>query len=207
MVWGIGRALKKPFKRKKPEGVPWYNTEFHEKYARRKPAYQMGVGTYGTPIVHDWKEGTTLKIGAYCSIADNVQIMLGGNHRTDWLTTYPFYSFIKELPTPELKKGDVVIGNDVWLGSGCRILTGVTIGDGAIVAAGSVETKPVQPYEIVGGNPARHIRYRFDEAEREALQRLQWWNWPQALVEQAAPLLCSGDIAGLTAFAVLHKGV
>jgi len=116
-----------------------------------------------------------LIIGKYCSIAANVTIMLGGNHRYDWITTYPFsviwpaYSYIKGHPK---SKGFVVIGNDVWIGRNAMIMSGVHIGDGAVVGAGSIITKDVPPYAIVAGNPAKVVRYRFNEDQIERLLRI-----------------------------------
>jgi len=106
------------------------------RFRRHYPDYSMGVGSYGLPIVHDWKEGGTLVIGAYTSIAEQVEIFLGGHHRTDWVTTYPFPAMIDEaagIPGYAFSRGDVVIGNDVWLCTGAMILSGVTVGDGAVV--------------------------------------------------------------------------
>lgn len=131
----------------------------------------MERGSYGIPLVHDWKEGSTLKIGSFCSfcsIAEDVNIFLGGHHRSDWITTFPFPAFIS---TPEpiegyaFSRGDVVIGNDVWLCTGAVILSGVIIGHGAVVAAGAVVTQDVEPYSIVAGNPARCVRSRFAETD------------------------------------------
>jgi chloramphenicol O-acetyltransferase type B len=124
------------------------------------------------PEIHDWREGSTLRIGRYCSIAGNVQIFLGGLHRTDWISTFPFPAFIEEaagIEDYDGTRGDVEIGNDVWLCSGCTILSGVTIGDGAVVACGSIVTRDVEPYSVVAGNPARHVRWRFPEEQRQAL--------------------------------------
>ncbi len=174
------------------------------KFKNKYPLYEIGRGSYGIPLVHDWKEGSTLKIGSFCSIAEDVNIFLGGHHRSDWITTFPFPAFIS---TPEpiegyaFSRGDVVIGNDVWLCTGAVILSGVIIGHGAVVAAGAVVTQDVEPYSIVAGNPARCVRFRFAETERQALLRLEWWNWPEELIVQAIPLLCSGDIDGLLKYA------
>ncbi|MOA13673.1 Chloramphenicol acetyltransferase [compost metagenome] len=131
------------------------------------------------PIVHDWSEGSTLKIGKYCSIANNVQILLGGQHRIDWISSFPFPAYLPEAA--HIKefggtRGDVVIGNDVWLCTDCTILSGVTVGHGAVVACGAVVTRNVEPYSIVAGNPAKHIRWRFDEAARQALLDAAWWD-------------------------------
>ena len=169
-----------------------------EKFLARYPDYTIGVGSYGMPTVHDWLEGTTLSIGAYTSIADEVHIFLGGQHRTDWVASYPFPAFLDEasaIPNYGGTRGDVRVGNDVWLASGCTILSGVTIGDGAVVAARSVVSRNVEPYSIVAGNPARHIRYRFDQRTCEALLASAWWNWPEEEVRKIAPLLCSSDFS------------
>lgn len=168
------------------------------------PNYEIGYGSYGLPLVHDWDEGTTLKIGSFCSIAGNVNIFLGGHHRTDWLTTFPFPAFLSsasQITDYDVSRGDVVIGNDVWLCTGSIILSGVKIGHGAVVAAGAVVVKDVEPYSIVAGNPAKHVRYRFSQRERNILLNLAWWSWSEELIVKAVPLLCSNDIVGLVNFA------
>lgn len=157
----------------------------------------MGIGSYGLPIVHDWNEGSTLTIGEYCSIATNVQIFLGGNHHADWVSTYPFPAMLPGLaaiPNYGFSHGNVVIGSDVWLCSNSTILSGVSIGHGAIVAAGSVVTADVEPYSVVGGNPARHLKWRFETEIRDALLESAWWNWPLDEISQIAPMLCSDRI-------------
>ncbi len=118
----------------------------------------VGEHTYGIPVIRWWGEAAGLQIGDYCSIADGVQIFMGGNHRTDFVTSYPFCSLIgwpdvagvSSLPET---KGNVVIGNDVWIGSGASILSGITIGDGAIIGARTVVSRDVEPYSVVVGNP------------------------------------------------------
>lgn len=145
--------------------------------------YDIGSYTYGLPNVLHWGEKSTLRVGKFCSIADDVTIFLGGNHRVDWITTYPFGILKKDFPNASSitghpsTKGDVVIGNDVWIGQGATIMSGVTIGDGAVIAAYSVITKNVNPYEIVGGNPAKHIRYRFSNEAIQKLLLIRWWDW------------------------------
>lgn len=179
-----------------------------EKGARRfsikYPHYEIGFGSYGTPEVHDFHEGSTLKIGAYTSIAANVVILLGGHHRTDWVTTYPFPAKLSTAAGIEDyngTRGDVVIGSDVWICTGSMILSGVSIGHGAVVAAGSVVTRDVEPYSIVAGNPARFLRWRFDDCQREALLVSQWWQWPEKEVCAIAELLCSDDIDAFLQYA------
>lgn len=161
------------------------------------PMYECGVGSYGLPTVRDWKEGSTLKIGAYCSIADEVTILLGGHHRIDWITTFPFPALIPEaehIGHYNGTHGDVVIENDVWICFGATVLSGVTIGNGAVVAANSVVTKDVPPYAVVAGNPAQFIKWRFPDEIRTLLLEAQWWLWPVEEVRAVVEFLCSDDI-------------
>jgi chloramphenicol O-acetyltransferase type B len=180
-----------------------------EKFRERYPEHQMGVGTYGLPVVHDWNEGTTLVIGAYTSIADDVHIFLGGHHRTDWISCFPFPAFIEEakhIANSGGTRGNVVIGNDAWLASGCTILSGVVVGDGAVVAARAVVTRDVAPYSIVAGNPAKVVGWRFDEKTREALSASAWWSWPENEVRRIAPLLCSSRLDEFLAYVQRRDG-
>jgi len=159
--------------------------------------FLIGEHTYGKPRVISWNEGTTLRVGKYCSIGSNVTIFLGSEHRTDWVSTYPFPFFwdeARKISGHPSSKGDVVIGNDVWVGYGTTILSGVEIGDGAAVGACSVVVKSVPPYAIVAGNPARVVRYRFDEETIERLLEIQWWNWPDEKVRENVGLICSPSV-------------
>lgn len=184
----------------KPMPTLLLQTNNAELTRRTFPQYEIGRGTYHVPNelhVVDYQQGSTLKIGAYCSLAFGVTIVLGGNHRTDWVTTFPFSTLWREashLPRSATTKGDVVIGNDVWIGLKATIHSGVTIGDGAVIAGQSVIVKDVAPYTIVGGNPAREIRKRFDEATINRLQKIQWWSWPEEKIEAMLPLMLSGNI-------------
>jgi acetyltransferase-like isoleucine patch superfamily enzyme len=123
---------------------------------------EIGEYTYGVPRVETYASGKKLKIGKFCSIAGGVTIQLGGVHRTNLVTTYPFKAFPEEWPREKflkseevraISKGDVIIGNDIWIGAGATILSGVKIGDDAVVGAMAVVTKDVEPYCIVAGNP------------------------------------------------------
>ena len=175
-----------------------------EKFRNAYPNYSLGFASYGFPLVHDDNEGSTLKIGRFCSIAGGCQIFLGKNHRLDWVSTYPFPAFFgeaRDISAHTSSKGDVIIGSDVWLCADCIILSGVTIGDGAVVAAGAVVTREVAPYSIVAGNPARHVRWRFDEFTRLALLKARWWDWPEEEIRQIVSLLCSEDINALLSYA------
>ncbi|WP_445938525.1 CatB-related O-acetyltransferase [Pseudomonas sp.] len=177
------------------------------KFLQRYPHYQIGLGTYGLPVVHDWQEGATLKIGSYTSIAEQVEIFLGGHHRSDWVTTYPFPAMIDEAQHIQgyaVSRGDVVIGSDVWLCTNSVILSGVTVGHGAVVAAGAVVSRDVAPYSIVAGNPARHIRWRFAPEVCAALLEAAWWEWPEQEVRSVSPLLCSDRLDSFLQYAQLR---
>lgn len=166
--------------------------------------YSFGVGSYGLPKVHDWNEGSTLKIGAFCSIAANVEIFLGGHHHLNWVTTYPLATMLATsdpIPQYGYSRGDVLIGNDVWLCSNSIVLSGVSIGNGAVVAAGSIVTHNVEPYSVVAGNPARHIKWRFDESTRRKLLDIAWWNWSIDEITAQSELLCSANINALIEYA------
>lgn len=162
----------------------------------------MARHTYGLENikVRSWGEGAQLHIGSFCSIADNVTIFLGGNHRTDWVTTYPFGHIGpwdyhgKGHPST---KGDVIIGNDVWLGSGCTIMSGVKIGDGAIVSARAVVTKDIPAYSIAAGNPARIVKKRFTDEQIDALLAKPWWELDDSQIQDLIPLLCSDNVDAL----------
>jgi len=125
--------------------------------------------------------GDKLIIGKFCQIATGVRfIMNGGNHALNGFSVFPFAAFGGEWSDVSLKsetKGDTIIGNDVWIGNAATIMPGIQIGDGAIIASNAVVTKNVEPYSIVGGNPAKLIRHRFDEKTIQALLKIQWWNW------------------------------
>lgn len=146
------------------------------------------------------EDGATLTIGKFCSIAQGCKVILGGNHRGDWISTFPFpaaFPDSPDIPDYRTTKGNVVIGNDVWIGTGVTILSGVTIGDGAIVGAGSVVVKDVAPYSVAAGNPAEWKKNRFTESTTNALLDIKWWNWPDETIRGAIPLLMSGDMGKL----------
>ncbi|WP_420101801.1 CatB-related O-acetyltransferase [Bosea sp. (in: a-proteobacteria)] len=169
--------------------------------ARRPGQMVIGPYTYGRPKVRFAESGAGLVIGRYGSIADGVEILLGGNHRLDWVTTYPFPALPRLWPQAagiggfDATRGDVVIGHDVWLGSQAMVMSGVRIGHGAVVAARAVVTKDVPPYAVVAGNPARIVKMRFDEATVAALLATGWWNLPRQRIEALLPLLLSERIA------------
>jgi len=142
-----------------------------------------------------------LIIGKFCAIATNVKfIMNGANHKLDGVSTYPFPMFghgwetaidqVMNLPS----KGDTIIGNDVWIGYESLIMPGVTIGDGAIVAARSVVVKDVPPYTVAGGNPAQLLKQRFSDAEVEQLLAIRWWNWDIDKITRNIDLIMGSDV-------------
>lgn len=164
-------------------------------------ATEVGKHTYGHDVIRvNAPTEAKLYIGAFCSIAANVTVFLGGDHRTDWVTTYPFGNYAQDkFPSfggagHPRTRGDVRVGNDVWLGTGCTIMSGVTIGDGAVVGANAHVVRDVPPYCVVGGNPARVIKKRFTDEQIAALLDIAWWTWPDHQVDEASPLMCSPDI-------------
>lgn len=149
--------------------------------------------------------GDKLKIGRFCSVACGVKfVFTSANHTLRSLSTYTFPIFfeewgldVKNITKAWDNKGNIIIGNDVWIGYGAVILSGVTVGDGAIIGARAVVTKDVPPYTIVGGVPARQIRKRFDEETIKKLLTLQWWNWDYEKIRKNIPAIQSGDIESL----------
>lgn len=136
-----------------------------------------------------------LHIGDYVQIAAGVKIIMGGNHthNTAFISTYPFAD-LEALKRSYRPAGDTRIGNDVWIGMEAMIMPGVTIGDGAIIAARALVTKDVPPYAMVAGTPAAIVRMRFTESEIARLQALAWWDWPDEQVNALLPLIQQGDV-------------
>lgn len=148
--------------------------------------------------------GDKLIIGKFCAIARGVRfIMNGANHKMSGISTYPFQIFgngwERVMPAPgDLPyKGDTVIGNDVWIGYEALIMPGVRIGDGAIISSRSVVVSDVEPYTIVGGNPAKPIRRRFEPAQIATLLEVAWWDWPIETITANLELIVGGDVDAL----------
>lgn len=147
--------------------------------------------------------GDKLVIGKFCMIASDVKfIMNGANHLSESISSYPFAIFGngwenamegKSYPN----KGDLIVGNDVWIGYNATIMSGIVIGDGAIIATNATVTKDVAPYTIVGGNPAKEIRKRFDEDTIKKLLAIQWWNWDIATISKNVQALTGGNLSEL----------
>lgn len=162
-----------------------------------------GKYSYGMPKLHksnDPLPNSKINIGNFCSIGANVHVYLGTNHRTDWVTTYPFGYINQHVfntfngeghPTT---KGDINIGNDVWIAENVVIMSGVTVGDGAVIANNSHVVKNVPPYSIVGGNPAKLIKYRFTPEQIEQLLEIKWWYWDDEKINKLSHMLCNTNI-------------
>jgi acetyltransferase-like isoleucine patch superfamily enzyme len=152
----------------------------------------VGAHTYGSAnmkiLFRD--SGEKVIIGKYCSIAPNVTILLGGGHHIDWITTYPFGSVNHEIFEPNsdinhsMSKGSVMIGNDVWIGIGATIMSGVNIGDGAVIAANSHVVRDVPAFGVVGGNPAELIKFRFDAETIARLNQISWWEFSDSYISR-----------------------
>jgi acetyltransferase-like isoleucine patch superfamily enzyme len=163
-------------------------------------AHSYGKYSYGMPAILSWDEEIKLNIGSFCSIGSCGKVYLGGNHRTDRISSFPFGHMHKDIfnnfdgSGHPKTNGDVNIGNDVWLGEHVTIMSGITIGDGAVIAANSHVIKNVAPYSIVGGNPAKLIKYRFTQEQIQKLLEIKWWHWNDEKINEYLPLLCSSNI-------------
>lgn len=161
---------------------------------------KLGKGSYtsNTPVHRfTWHD---VEVGKYCSIAYDLKVFTGGNHRYDWVTTYPFstrFPFFNEFGDHEGEHKGITIGNDVWIGDNVVIMQGVTIGDGAVLGAHSVVRSSVGPYEMVRGNPARMYKKRFEQEWIDRLLEMKWWDWPELNLFEAMKYLCSTDVQGL----------
>ncbi|MBB4267012.1 CatB-related O-acetyltransferase [Roseospira visakhapatnamensis] len=203
-----GMVLLKPLLAQRPPmagadtvdvGAYSYYSDFQDPLAffERNVCYHFGYGQ------------ARLRIGRFCAIAHGTTIMMAdANHAMAGPSTFPFPVFggawaaavpMRDMPFP--KRGDTVIGNDVWLGHECLLMPGVTVGDGAIVAARAVVSRDVPPYAVVAGNPARVVRQRFSDDEIARLRALAWWTWPPETLIRALPTVVRGDVAALETLA------
>lgn len=190
----IKKFIVKLFAKKEVQ-IPFYTKEIF-----KDKKYIIGDYTYGNPRIFFENDESNLIIGKFCSISTDVIIFLGGNHRYDWITTYPFSALHNLFPDAQKidghpqTNGSVIIGNDVWIGHGVTIMSGVKISDGAVLAAHSVVTKDVGSYEIWGGNPAKLIKKRFNEKKIDAILSARWWDWPIEKIEKKMNILCSTNL-------------
>ena len=164
----------------------------------------VGIGTYGeknvTKVFQEQFPHTQVIIGNFCSLATNIKIYCGhGYHDSSWVSTYPFGHvhhniFGHDKINLGKTNGNVIIGNDVWIGDNVMIMSGVKIGDGAIIATNSHVVKDVDDYAIVGGNPAKLIKYRFDENTIKRLLEIRWWEWSVDKINNNKRLLNSDNV-------------
>lgn len=193
------------------------NTIVYLKNVVKNPAIEVGDYTFYSDYVNDPRDfeknnvlyhypvnGDKLKIGKFCSVACGVKFLFNSaNHSLKSLSTYPFPIFYDEwthgLDVKDAwdNKGDIVIGNDVWIGYEAVILAGVTVGDGAIIGARALVTKDVPPYTIVGGVPAQPIRKRFSDEKISALLQSEWWNLAPDEIANLIPSIQRGDLSAL----------
>lgn len=190
--WSRGYIIKDHISNKNIEvgDYTYYSGYYHEKH------FEDYCVRY---LSDDIENVDKLKIGKFCSIGSGATFIMAGNqgHRFDWITTYPFFY------TPDLnensrdgwqKKGDTIVGNDVWIGSEVIIMPGINIGDGAVIGTRSVVTKDVEPYSIVAGNPTKFIKKRFSEEEISMLLEIKWWNKDIEIIKKYINILCSNKI-------------
>ena len=187
--------------------IAGYDKEIYVKPTLKNPQIVVGDFTYiadsdfESHVTHHYDFiGDKLIIGKFCQIAAGVEfVMNGANHQMNAVSTFPFYTLEGWKMNPPAAsdmpfKGDTVIGNDVWIGQNATILPGVHIGDGAIIGANSVVGSNVEPYSIVVGNPAKTLRYRFDEELTELLLKFKWWDKPVEEINELIPILTSSDL-------------
>lgn len=161
------------------------------------PGVEIGRHTYGLTkesffVPH---KNVPVRIGSFCSVGPGVLFICAAEHRVDTATTFPIQFVdgkIRNAPGT-VGKGPITVGHDVWFGARCIVLSGVTIGNGAVIGAGSIVTRDIPPYAIAVGNPARVIRYRFSPEIIERLQSSQWWNWSDDLIRERVELLTTVD--------------
>jgi virginiamycin A acetyltransferase len=152
----------------------------------KKKLSVVGKWSYGSPKIYRYNRKNKIYIGNFCSIGPEVKFIIGGNHRTDWVTTSPLpdesfnfdntFANARKIKNFNISKGDLFIKNDVWIGAFSIILSGITLGNGCVIAAGSVVTKDVKPYTIVGGAPAKFLRSRFNKKQSKFLNESGWWD-------------------------------
>jgi virginiamycin A acetyltransferase len=187
--------------------IAGYDKEIYVKPTIKNPNIIVGDFTYiadlefESHVTHHYDFiGDKLIIGKFCQIAAGVEfVMNGANHQMNAVSTFPFYTLegwnMKPPAASDMPfKGDTVIGNDVWIGQNATILPGVHIGDGAIIGANSVVGSDVEPYTVVVGNPAKQLRYRFDEELTELLLKFKWWDKPIEEINALIPILTNSDL-------------
>jgi acetyltransferase-like isoleucine patch superfamily enzyme len=179
-----------------------------QRATRERERLVLGTGSYaGAPdiAVSRGDPRHRVVVGNYSSIADDVTFLIGGEHHPEWVSTFPFrirYGLPGRFEDGQPRsRGPITIGSDVWIGRRAIVASGVTIGDGAVVGAGTVVVRDVEPYSVVAGAPNREIRKRFPDDQIAALLRARWWDWPEDEVLSIVDLLCSPDVGGLLSYA------
>ena len=173
---------------------------------------KCGKFSYGSPKIHRWGNKGKILIGSFCSFGPNIDIYMGADHRFDFITTSPLgadtfnNAFSKAHKNFLLDRGDLIIGNDVWVGAESKIFSGIEIGTGAIIGAGSVIRKNIEPYTIVYGNPAKEISKRFNEKIIKRLLDSEWWNLNDDNINELSNLLLSNNVDSFLAKVDLLKG-
>jgi len=158
-------------------------------------------------LMPDRNDVDKLIIGAYCSIGSGASFIMAGNqgHRYEWISSFPFF-YMPEVESFSgalngfTNAGDTVIGNDVWIGSEAMIMPGVKIGDGALIGSRALVTRDIDPYTIVGGNPAKPIKTRFSDKDINMLLEIKWWDWDEKVLSAAIPTICTNNVALLYEF-------
>ncbi|MFM5027369.1 CatB-related O-acetyltransferase, partial [Aeromonas caviae] len=174
------------------------------RYSKSTVRRHRRVSHFEVEFAPDRDDVDKLIIGSFCSIGSGASFIMAGNqgHRYDWASSFPFF-YMQEEPAFSSaldafqKAGNTVIGNDVWIGSEAMVMPGIKIGHGAVIGSRSLVTKDVEPYAIVGGNPAKKIKKRFTDEEISLLLEMEWWNWSLEKIKAAMPMLCSSNIVGL----------
>lgn len=165
---------------------------------------KVGKWSYGNPKIYRWNWKDKIYIGNFCSLGPEIKIIVGGNHRKDWVTTSPLpadtFNFndnflnAQKIKNFNYSKGDLHIENDVWIGAFSIIFSGVRLGNGSVIAAGSVVTKDVEPYTIVGGNPAKFIKKRFTKKRINFLNSSKWWELDDKKIDLLSKYLLNENI-------------
>jgi len=160
----------------------------HLAYYVARCGFEIGEYSYGAPIIRQWDRNSRLIVGRYCSIGADAEFILGGNHRVERVTTFPMSMLFctPQVADATWSRGDIVVGSDVWIGAAATLLSGVTIGHGAVIGAHAVVSRDVDPYCIVVGNPAKPVRLRFCDETIAQMLKLRWWELDK---EQLQPLL------------------
>ncbi len=177
------------------------NTNSYIQYTKdtiQHPNFEAGDYTYGSVLIRWLIHDEKVRIGKFCSLSQNIEVLMSGNHPIDTVSCYPFAALPDIWPGAVGKcpygKGDVTIGNDVWIGKNTVIIGGATISDGAVIGANTVVAGYIPPYAVAVGNPARIIKYRFDEETIKMLLEVKWWDWPIEKIQRNVHILSGKDI-------------